>query len=188
MYVCLILHTNERSGVYWTSGSLNPARSFGPEVVSGNFKGDHWVYWVGPGLGALLAVLFYRLVKILEYETANPGADNSRRPSAVPRGGLGDDRVLSGGPLGENRDLPHHNRGLDGTTEDPSLDSNETTSSFNADTSAFPAPPPSMDKSPKTYLSFSGNPFTGFNVKADGKVFSHGSDAEKGQMPKNRKL
>jgi aquaporin rerated protein, other eukaryote len=61
--------------VYWTGGSLNPARSFGPEVVVGHFNSDHWVYWVGPFLGAILAVLLYRLVKILEYETANPAVD-----------------------------------------------------------------------------------------------------------------
>lgn len=30
---------------------------------------------MGPILGALLAVLFYRLIKMLEYETANPGQD-----------------------------------------------------------------------------------------------------------------
>jgi hypothetical protein len=186
-----MLRPNEYVGVYWTSGSLNPARSFGPEVVSGNFKSDHWVYWVGPFLGALLAVVFYRLVKILEYETANPGADNSRRPSVVGRGGISgmaDERGLSGGPSGEERVGARHHRGMDGTTEDPSLDSHETSSSFNADSSAFPAPPASMDKSPKTYLSFSGNPFSISGVKTDGKVFSHGSDAEKGQMPQNRKL
>jgi aquaporin related protein len=30
---------------------------------------------LGPILGAMLAVLFYRLIKMLEYETANPGQD-----------------------------------------------------------------------------------------------------------------
>lgn len=30
---------------------------------------------VGPGLGAILAAAFYKLMKILEYETANPGQD-----------------------------------------------------------------------------------------------------------------
>jgi aquaporin related protein len=66
--------------VHWTGGSLNPARSFGPEVAVGAFNHDHWIYWVGPFLGALLAVLFYRLIKILEYETANPGQDADREP------------------------------------------------------------------------------------------------------------
>ncbi len=63
------------AGVYYTGGSLNPARSFGPDVVLGSFDGYHWIYWVGPFLGSLVAVLFYKIVKSLEYETANPGAD-----------------------------------------------------------------------------------------------------------------
>ena len=56
-------------------GSLNPARSFGPCVVLKAFPTEHWIYWIGPILGTLVAVGFYRLVKMLEYETANPGQD-----------------------------------------------------------------------------------------------------------------
>lgn len=62
-------------GVLYTGGSLNPARSFGPDVATKRFDGYHWIYWVGPLLGALLAVGLYRLLKMLEYETANPGVD-----------------------------------------------------------------------------------------------------------------
>ncbi len=36
--------------------STNPARSLGPAVVSGQWEG-WWIYWVGPVLGALLAML-----------------------------------------------------------------------------------------------------------------------------------
>lgn len=71
----LALFVAELTGVYFTGGSLNPARSFGPCVVLGIFPGYHWIYWLGPALGALVAVGFYRFVKMLEYETANPGAD-----------------------------------------------------------------------------------------------------------------
>lgn len=71
----LALFIAELAGVYFTGGSLNPARSFGPCVVLHSFPGYHWIYWVGPLLGSLLAVAFYRFVKILEYETANPGQD-----------------------------------------------------------------------------------------------------------------
>ncbi|KAK8058912.1 hypothetical protein PG994_009360 [Apiospora phragmitis] len=56
-------------------GSLNPARSFGPCVVLGSFYHYHWIYWVGPILGSVLASGFYLLVKALEYETVNPEQD-----------------------------------------------------------------------------------------------------------------
>ncbi|RAR01164.1 DNA mismatch repair protein MutS [Stemphylium lycopersici] len=72
----LALFIAELGGVYFTGGSLNPARSFGPAVVTGVWPGHHWIYWVGPLLGALLAVAFYKLMKLLDYATANPGADS----------------------------------------------------------------------------------------------------------------
>jgi len=72
----LALFITELSGVYFTGGSLNPARSFGPAVVNHSFHDYHWIYWVGPILGAIIAAGFYKFIKILEYETANPGQDN----------------------------------------------------------------------------------------------------------------
>ncbi|RPA99622.1 aquaporin-like protein [Choiromyces venosus 120613-1] len=71
----LALFIAEIFGVFYTGGSVNPARSFGPAVASHHFHGYHWIYWVGPVLGALLASAFYKFIKILEYETANPGSD-----------------------------------------------------------------------------------------------------------------
>lgn len=64
----LALFIAEMVGVQFTGGSLNPARSFGPCVVTATFDPEHWIYWLGPFLGALIAWLFYRFIKALEYE------------------------------------------------------------------------------------------------------------------------
>jgi aquaporin related protein len=40
----LALFIAEMVGVYYTGGSLNPARSFGPCVVTGIFDKEHWIY------------------------------------------------------------------------------------------------------------------------------------------------
>ncbi|KAF1354430.1 aquaporin-like protein [Lizonia empirigonia] len=77
----LALFIAELVGVYYTGGSLNPARSFGPCVVTGIFDVEHWIYWVGPGIGAIIAVVFYKFIKMLEYEVANPGQDDDKYES-----------------------------------------------------------------------------------------------------------
>jgi aquaporin related protein len=34
------------------------------------------VYWLGPALGSVVAAGFYKFIKLLEYETANPEQDS----------------------------------------------------------------------------------------------------------------
>ena len=41
---------------------MNPARSFGPALASGQWH-DFWIYVVGPVLGAALGALAYQLVR-----------------------------------------------------------------------------------------------------------------------------
>jgi len=50
-----------------TGAAMNPARVFGPALVSGHFA-NHAVYWIGPMLGAALAGLIYGRLLILPDE------------------------------------------------------------------------------------------------------------------------
>jgi MIP family channel proteins len=50
-----------------TGSSLNPARSFGPQLVLGEWA-DAWVYWTAPPLGAVVATLAF----VFLYAAARP--------------------------------------------------------------------------------------------------------------------
>ena len=60
-----------------TGGSLNPARTFGPAAVAGTARDGmmYLIYFVGPLLGAAIAVGAYRLL-----ETTEPGPDMEAIP------------------------------------------------------------------------------------------------------------
>ncbi|XP_075889979.1 aquaporin-8-like [Nelusetta ayraudi] len=49
------------AGVDVSGACLNPARAFGPAVFA-NYWTYHWVYWVGPIAGGLIAALLLRLL------------------------------------------------------------------------------------------------------------------------------
>lgn len=79
----LALFVAEMVGVFFTGGSLNPARSFGPCVVTQNFPGYHYIYWFGPLMGTLLAFGMYKIIKLVEYQTVNPGQDFDDHEAAL---------------------------------------------------------------------------------------------------------
>nr|KAF6493560.1 aquaporin 6 [Rousettus aegyptiacus] len=55
-------------GIYFTGCSMNPARSFGPAVIVGKFT-VHWIFWVGPLTGAVLASLIYNFILFPDTKT-----------------------------------------------------------------------------------------------------------------------
>jgi len=84
--VGLALFIGHMVGIYFTGAGLNPARSLGPAVVEGIFPHYHWIYWLGPLLGALLASVCYRLFQMMDYYTANPGQDDDGRGEVLATG------------------------------------------------------------------------------------------------------
>jgi aquaporin Z len=66
LYAVMVFVESPLSGT-----STNPARTFGPAVVSGEWQA-WWVYWAGPVAGMLISVLLYRYspLRAIEIEVA----------------------------------------------------------------------------------------------------------------------
>ncbi|HKU33531.1 MAG TPA: MIP family channel protein [Candidatus Nitrosotalea sp.] len=54
-------------GVPLTGASMNPARTFGPALISGYWD-YHWIYWAGPIVGGVIAGLIMNYVFIKKSE------------------------------------------------------------------------------------------------------------------------
>ncbi|KIX93958.1 uncharacterized protein Z520_10295 [Fonsecaea multimorphosa CBS 102226] len=61
--------------IYYTGAGINPARALGPDVVTHSFPTYHWIYWIGPFLGSFVSAVFFFLLEVFNWKTANPGQD-----------------------------------------------------------------------------------------------------------------
>ncbi|OOQ83606.1 Aquaporin-2 [Penicillium brasilianum] len=122
----------EMVGDYYTGGSLNPARSLGPDVINRSFPGYHWIYWVGPLLGSLLASGFYRLLCFVRWEHINPGQDYNEWETKARKDSMGaSERTVTN---------PGHYGVGNGNTNGSYTGNSDTTSGFARPPTAETAP------------------------------------------------
>jgi len=105
---------------------MNPVRSLAPCIVNRDFPEYLWIYFVGPIAGVVLAVLVYKLVVALEYETAQnvaptpdlmlPIVKRERTPSSIIP-------LASAGPPTPEKQIPvppkTHTKGVSFSNEPP---------------------------------------------------------------------
>jgi hypothetical protein len=55
-------------------------------VINRSFEGYHWIYWVGPLSGSILAVIMYKIIKAFEYQSVNadPTAGSTMNGEVAP--------------------------------------------------------------------------------------------------------
>jgi aquaporin related protein len=109
----LTLFAGHLWAVVYTGASMNTARAFGPALITG-FDGSHWIYWLGPTLGSLLATVIFASLKYVKYWRLVEGQDTdvptkspslfveepvegaSNRPSAATAGKEKGERIERG--------------------------------------------------------------------------------------------
>jgi len=69
------LFSTQLAGINFTGASVNSARALASAVASRQFVSEHWIYWVGPSLGAVLAAALHKGMPAVHYWELNPGAD-----------------------------------------------------------------------------------------------------------------
>ncbi|OZJ04879.1 hypothetical protein BZG36_02524 [Bifiguratus adelaidae] len=93
-------------GTLYDGTSINPARSFGPAVVTGIWTVNQWIFWVGPIMGALLASGLYYFFKWAKYELimSAPPETEGRSGRAAADGAVAGTGAKMNAPLNEKSD------------------------------------------------------------------------------------
>ncbi len=55
------------------------ADGYRPCVVGASFQSYHWIYWLGPLLGSMLAAAYYHFIKFFNYEEVRTDGQNGIR-------------------------------------------------------------------------------------------------------------
>lgn len=85
----------------FTGAAMNPARAFGPALMSGTW-GSWWVYWVGPIAGAVVAASLYDWAILSKRGTGGPATEDDPTPAPHGWGAHGEDpESISGTPLSD---------------------------------------------------------------------------------------
>lgn len=66
--IAFIVGANILVGGPFDGASMNPARAFGPALVGWRWR-NHWIYWVGPFVGAGIAGLLYEFAVLQPDQT-----------------------------------------------------------------------------------------------------------------------
>uniref|UniRef100_A0ACD5UDK8 Uncharacterized protein n=1 Tax=Avena sativa TaxID=4498 RepID=A0ACD5UDK8_AVESA len=78
-----VLGANILAGGPFDGAAMNPARAFGPALVGWSWR-HHWVYWVGPLIGAGLAGALYESVMAEQPEAPTAAATRLLVPEPEP--------------------------------------------------------------------------------------------------------
>lgn len=82
LFIGFALFATQLMGINFTGASVNTARAFGSAVVTGDFVGSHWIYWLGPSLGAVLAAALHKMLRNVHYWELMENADATSEQEA----------------------------------------------------------------------------------------------------------